>query len=304
MSYGLQFLVICVLVVLGCGKITLQGRVSRAHVRNASDSVLFNAKLFFVMAVVLALMLPLGPINFEGILIALAGAAATFLFQTLYALALRCGPVSLSVLIVNFGAILITAFSVITYREPVYLTHLIGIAFLVVSMLLSVKKDENERGISAKWLVLIFCAMLMTSLGTIIMKIFVKSYGVTMENSENTYVVWVYVFASAMAFVYYAISSHVGKRQKNTYGFFNKYVWLYALAIGIVLGVYQKFYMIGMEYIDGGFMFPTYSGMNSLLMTVIGVVLFGDKLSLRQKIGIGFGIGCVVLMNVRFMVLF
>ena len=44
MSYGLQFLVICVLVVLGCGKITLQGRVSRAHVRNASDSVLFNAK--------------------------------------------------------------------------------------------------------------------------------------------------------------------------------------------------------------------------------------------------------------------
>jgi multidrug transporter EmrE-like cation transporter len=44
--------------------------------------------------------------------------------------------------------------------------------------------------------------------------------------------------------------------------------------------------------------------MQSLGMTAIGLILFKDKLSLRQKIGIAFGIGCVVLMNLRLLQLF
>ena len=59
-----------------------------------------------------------------------------------------------------------------------------------------------------------------------------------------------------------------------------------------------------MEKIDGGFMFPTYSGMQSLGMTVIGILLFKDKLSKRQVLGVVTGISCVVLMNVRWGLLF
>lgn len=304
MSYGVQFLLICAMVVLGCGKVTLQGRVSRIHLNNAADSVLFNAKLFLAMALVLALVLPLGRIEVGGIGLAIGGALSSFLFQTTYALALRTGPVSLSVMIANFNVLFVSIFTVIVYDEKVYLTQLIGVAFLVISMLLSTKKDTEKRGVSGKWLLLIFMAMLMTGLGTIFSKIYVKSYGAELENSENTYIVFVYLFASLLAFIYYFFTAHIVKKEKNTYGFFNRNVWLYALAIGIVLGGFQKLYLVGMEYIDGAFMFPTYAGMQSLGMTVIGLILFKDKLSLRQKIGIAFGIGCVVLMNIRFYVLF
>jgi len=297
-------LLICAMVVLGCGKVTLQGRVSRVHLRNAADSVLFNAKLFLVMALVLALVLPLGRIEPGGMGLAIGGALASFLFQTAYALALRTGPVSLSVVIANFNVLFVSVFTVIVYDEKVYLTQLIGVAFLVISMLLSTKQDTEKRGVSGKWLLLIFLSMLMTGLGTIFSKMYVKSYGAELENSENTYIVFVYLFASLLAFIYYFVTAHAMKKEKNTYGFFNRSVWLYALAIGVVLGGFQKLYLIGMEYIDGAFMFPTYAGMQSLGMTVIGLVLFKDKLSLRQKIGVAFGIGCVVLMNIRFYVLF
>ena len=202
MSYGIQFLVICALVVLGCGKVTLQGRVSRGYLVNTSDSVLFNAQLFLVMALVLAIALPLGGMNLPGIFLAVAAGLGSFLFQTCYALALRCGPVSLSVMIVNFSVLFITAFSVVAYRESVYLTQLIGICFLVLSMILSVKKDNAEKGVSGKWLILIFTAMSATAVATILMKVFVKGYGETLENSENTFVILMYTFASLLAVAY------------------------------------------------------------------------------------------------------
>ena len=52
--------------------------------------------------------------------------------------------------------------------------------------------------------------------------------------------------------------------------------------------------------IPGSFFFPTFSGMSSVLMTVIGILLFGDRLNKRQWVGVLFGIGAVVLLNVQF----
>ena len=296
----LQFGVVLLLVVLGCTKVTLQGRVSRLHIRNTSDSVLFNAQLFIAMAAVIAILFPLGAMNGNGLLLAFLAALGTFLFQTSYALGLRCGPVSLTVLMVNFSVLFITAFSVFYFRESLYLSQVIGIVFLVISMVLSVKKDDGKSGISGKWLFLALFAMATTSAASIFMKLFVKAYSATLENSENTFVVLMYVIASLMAFAYYFFAANTGKKEKNTYGFFNRSVLLFVLLISVALGVYQRFYLVGMENIDGAFMFPTYAGLQSLGMTVIGIVLFRDRLTLRQKIGVACGIVCVVIMNLNF----
>ena len=84
MSYGLQFGVICILVVLGCTKVTLQGQVSRRFIRNTSDSILFNAELFAVIALVMALLFPMGGIGWDGILMAAIMALGTVLFPFLW----------------------------------------------------------------------------------------------------------------------------------------------------------------------------------------------------------------------------
>ena len=136
------------------------------------------------------------------------------------------------------------------------------------------------------------------------MKIFAKEMSAAYENSQNTFMVLAYAIAACLAFAFYLFIAHTGRREVNTYGFFNPRVLLYVLLIGMVLGVYQKLNMIGMERIDGGFLFPTFSGMQSLGMTVIGILLFKAKLSLRQIFGVICGIICVVLMNVRLLQLF
>ena len=304
MPYFLQFLVICIMVVLGCAKVTLQGFASRAHIRSTADSFLFNAQLFLVISVVMAILFPLGLLSPAGIAMAAMTAVGTVAFQAFYALALQTGPVSLTVLFVNFALFFVTAFSVITYREPVYLTQLLGIVFLLVSMLLGVKKSSDEKGISGKWIVYMVIVILANSASSIFMKIFTKEMSAEFVNSQNSFMSLSYLIASFLAFATYFLIAHTGKREGNTYGFFNRHVLLYVLLIGVILGIYQKFYLLGMEKIDGGFMFPTYSGMQSLGMTVIGILLFKDKLSKRQIFGVIAGIFCVVLMNVRWGLLF
>lgn len=298
-SHVLQFLMICVMVVFAVAKVTLQGASSRRYIRGITDSVLFNGQLFAVIAVMLAILFPKEMLPPQGIALAACAAIGTFTFQVAYALALQNGPVSLSVLIVNFSVLIVTAFSILAFDEPVYLSHVIGIVFLVVSMLLSVKKEKNAKAANLKWLILLLVSLLGTSAGTILTQVFTRTMS-SGEGQDNAFVITMYGAASAMAFICYAAGALGKKRNRCTYGFFNGHTWLFVLAIGAVLGIFQKLYMSGMKYIDGGFMFPTYAGLQSLTMTLVGILLFKDKLSKRQMLGIGCGIACVVLMNLQF----
>lgn len=304
MSYGLQFGLICIMVVLACAKITLQGQASRRFIRNTSDSILFNAELFTVISLVMAVMFPLGGIGWDGILMAVFMACGTVVFQSFYSMALRTGPVSLTVLIGNFALLIVSAFSVITYRESIYLTQLIGVVFLVLSMFLGVKKDEGEKGISGKWLFFTVTMTLANAAASIFMKIFSMEMSARIENSANTFLVIAYLFSALLAVLFFLLTSQGGRRERASFGVFNKGVLLFSGIIGLILGIYQRVHMLGLEKIDSGFLYPTYSGMVALCMSFIGILMFKDKLTLRQKIGIVCGIVCVVLMNVRFIKLF
>ena len=144
MSGILAFLWICLLVSLASAKVTLQGQISRTDFKNAQDPVLFNGFLFMAIAVVMALVFPLTPPHLPMVLWALSVSIFTFTFQTTYAMAMACGPVSLTVLIVTFNQFIPITASVILYGEKIYLTQLIGIVFLILSMFLNLKTDKSK----------------------------------------------------------------------------------------------------------------------------------------------------------------
>jgi drug/metabolite transporter (DMT)-like permease len=299
MSYPLQFGVVLLLVVLGCAKVTLQGQFSRRYIRNTSDSVLFNAELFVAIAIVMMILFPMGKIGGDGILLAALTAICTVIFQTTYSLALKSGPVSLTVLLGNFSLFITIIFSIIAYKESIYLTQLVGIGFLILSMILGVKKTNDEKGITGKWILLVLAMILSNGVASIFMKIFSKEISGGAADEQSSFMALSYLIAAALAAGLFFITSGCGKRERASFGVFDKGALLFVGLIGIILGIYQRFYMLGLANIDSGFMFPTYSGMQSLGMSFIGVLMFKDKLTVRQWFGIACGILCVVLMNVR-----
>ena len=301
MSYPLQFLVVLTMALLGCAKVTLQGRASRRFFKNGADSVLFHAMLFLFVALTLVVIFPTAGLTWGGFWLSVLCALFTFCYQVFYAQALKEGPVSLTVLICSFSTFLVVIYSTIAFGETLYLSHIGGMILLIVSMFLNAKQEEKEKG--RRWLFFTLAAMVSTAVGTSIIKLFGKTEAAEVAGSDITFLALSYVAAAVFALGYYALNRYTGKKEKHTFAFSWK-ILAYALAIGVFLGVFQKFYALGMQKLDAAFMMPTWYGLQTLGMTTIGILAFGDKLRARQKWGIVCGLACIIAMNLRILPLF
>ncbi len=295
--------VILLLVLFSCAKVLLQGRISRRSLHNASDSLLFHAQLFLITALLLGMIFPPHAFPPSGWLLALAAGACSMLYQVTYAAALRMGSVSLTVLIANFNTILTALFSMIFFHERVYLSQLLGIALLILSMVLLSKHESRKCPVRGKWFLLSLVAMLSCAAASIVMKLFVK-WESTSVDMGRSFVAVMYFFAALIAGILYLQRRNGRAHEESTYSVKSARLWISAAAVAAVLGGYQIFYTLGIARISGGFLYPTYAGMQSLAMTGIGMLAFGDKLEGRQWIGVACGIACVVLMNLQIFPLF
>ncbi len=295
----IQLLFLVIVTSFGCLKVTIQGRCSRKYIRNTQDSILYNMMFFASVAISLAIALPLAIPNGTIIGMAAVNSLTNTAFQVLYTVALTIGPVSLTVLIINFSVLIPTALSVFALGDKLFFTQMVGIMFLIVSMLLSVNRTEGEKKANKKWLILTVTCLLVNGAGSCIQKLFYQTETAKkILNSDNTYLVFIYIFSSVLALFIYLFCSHTGEKEKSTF-WFSKNVAFYAMAVGVVIAIFQKLYMMGNKLIDGSFMFPTYYGLQSLGMSLIGIILFKDKLTLKQKTGILFGVACIAMMNVK-----
>lgn len=294
-----QFLFLALVSALGCTKVSVQGRCCRKYIRNSQDSVLYNAMFFASVAVALAVALPLSAPTATIIGMSSVHSISYAAFQIIYSVALTCGPVSLTVLIINFSVLIPTALSVVALGDKLYFTQMIGIAFLIISMVLSCNKTEDEQKATKKWLFLTITCLLTNGVGSCVQKIFYETKTAKLiPNSDNTYLVCLYVFSAIVSCIVYAFVANTGKKEKSTF-WFSKNVLFYSIAVGVIIAVFQKMYMMGNKCIPGTFMFPTYYGLQSLGMSLIGIVFFKDRLTVKQKIGILFGIACIAMMNVK-----
>lgn len=299
-----DFLIVFLLALLACVKVTFQGKACRKYVSSSRENVFFNALLFLSIAIFTFLFFGIKRVGISVLAPAFAVGICMVLFQCGYSLALNSGPVSVTVLIVNLNILITTVVSIIMFKEKVYLTQIFGIAFLLGAMFLCVNKDERTAKKTKKWILYTLTAFFASGISSSIQKIFGAS---AVKNSNSSFLFYVYLFGAVMLSAVYTAggiknkeSREKGKKGKKKYGG----ILFYTALIGIVLCIYQQIYMYATGVIDGIFMFPAYSGMQSLMMSFIGVLFFKDRLSARQKASVLCGIVSVVLMNIKFIYLF
>ncbi len=299
MSFLMQSLLILLLEIFACGKVTIQGEVCKKYLKSSRDSFFYNgiffAAVMFFLAVIFRPTIYTGYTFMFGVVIGFSNV----LFQCLYSLALSCGPVSLTVMITSFSIFISTISSVIIFKESVGIFQVVGIIFLVSSLILTTldKSGGNGKKANGKWLALTLIAMVFCGLGSTLQNIYGKLFANTEAGDSSTSMLVVtYGAAAIFAFIIVLFM----KRPTAPHEKFRfKKVLPYALAAGLSLCIYQRLTMIGLANIDGLIYFPVTSGLQSLLMTIIGIVRFKDKLSRQQWIGVGCGFVSVCLMNIR-----
>ncbi len=301
-----QLIFTVIIALLASTKATLQSFVCKRHIRNSQDSILYNTMFFVFVALFLSMTLNIMMPNAEIILWALIMSVGSVLFQVLYSIALSTGPVSITILIINFAVVVPTLASAIVFNEDLFISQLLGIGCLLISFPLSIKEGgEGQQRINKKWIIFTVLTLIFDCLAMTMQKMFctTESYKVHGSIASNTFLVFIYLFGALFAFGIYWCIRMFGKKDyganKHTFKFGFSII-LFALAMGLDLAVYQKFYMTANLKIDGSFFFPTFSGLQSVCMTTIGVLMFGDRLNKRQWLGVIFGICAVILLNVQF----
>ena len=286
----MDFLMILLLCTLAAAKVTLQGRFGKKGLKNDSDIVLFNAIVFLTAAALFCADIPKASLKTR--LFALTFAILTIAFQLSYTKALSIGNVSLTVMAVNLSMLFPTLVSIVFYSESLTPTRIIGIILTVLSFTFTVDLKDKEK-LSHSWLIFTAAAALANGGIGITQKIF----GAQSVSTENkAFVACSYAIAFLIALALYLFMRPREKGSQNAKHKIGR-TYIFAVAVGIILAVFQWLNTYAISIMDGSFLFPIYSGGSIILSTLVGILFFKDRLTKRQKISILLGIVAVVIMN-------
>lgn len=204
--------------------------------------------------------------------------------------ALEIGPMSYTTVIVSFSTLISALSGVAFFGESIGVWQWVGIALMLASFLLAVKEDSQEKSASFRWL--IFCGITFLCTGGI--GLMQKIHQMSSYKAEiNAFLIVAFVSAclgSCLAGLW------ISKKEKTTFLEHDengKVRWvLVAIALfsGIVTAINHKLNLYLSGVMDSAVFFPIVNGGGLVLTTVAAVLLFKEKLTKRQWLGVAIGI--------------
>lgn len=204
--------------------------------------------------------------------------------------ALQSGPMAYTMVITSCSTILTALSGFFFFGESIGILQIVGIALMVGSFIFAAEKKTDDKKGSAIWL--LFCILAFTCSGSI--GFMQKIHQSSAHKSElNTFLVVSFaisfIFATSMALIF----SKKEKKplfEKDGNG---KVIWLFIgimVLSGICVGTNHKLNLALSGQIPSAVFFPVVNGGNLVLTTLSALILFKEKLTRKQWIGVILGI--------------
>lgn len=293
----MNYLLMAVAISFTVGNSTLLHKFSNKGLNNTGDLFLFNGGVNAVWVVIIALFsLFSGGLHFDsttvifGLIYAVLLCAFLFFKMMSYA----TGPVSLTTLIAACSFLITTAYSVIFEKSSVSTAKIIGIIVLLGSLFLCInpKATYSEKGgkITFKWA--IFTAVFFLAGGGV--GILYSEFGKSTVSDNINTMMFIAALLSVIGFL--ALSFIVNKIAKNPSPKVDKNAVKYMLVCGVTSCVYIRLNIFLASVIPTIIFFPVSNGVSVLASSLIGWIVFKEKLNLKQIIGVLVGvIGIVII---------
>ena len=212
-------------------------------------------------------------------------------------LAIKWGPLSITLLVISYSLIIPAFYGIIALGEKLTPIKILGLILLAVSLLLisnvlDRKKEAKalQEKISLRWLIALFFAFAGNGLCSTVQKM----QQIALDGNYKSEFM---IIALAISFVALVIVSIINKEDVRVdtlpcVGF--------AAITGIANGVVNLLVMVlsapGM--MDASILFPTISGGGIVLGFVFAIFVYKEKLSVPQYIGYAIGTASVILLNI------
>ncbi len=217
-------------------------------------------------------------------------------------LALSCGPMPLTTLVLSYSLLLVTFYGIFFLNETPGWGFIPGVALLAVCLFLTnyqkrPKKDAaaagetpppRAGGITLRWVIFVWLAFLGNGLCTIVQKMATVRFGTRYSNE--------FMVAALLAItVGFGIAGLI--RERDLLVPFAKRGWFFAAACGALNGLANVAVIFLSTRMPASVQFPFISAGSILFSLLFSVVLFKEKLTRMQLIGLGVGVLSVVFLN-------
>ena len=279
---------------------TLLRRVFSDKVSSSNSGYnIFNAAMSAICAVTLAACagFTLECSNYTLISAIIFGIATAL--SCLFALkATGIGPLSYTTVIISSSTVITALSGCIFWGEQIKITQIIGIVLMMACLFCSVKKDEVTTRTSIKWLILCIIALLFSGSVGIMQKIHQSS-----QHADELYAFLVIAFEASTVWSLVALVFSIKKEKgrifvKNAGG--SIAITLKTVLIAMVSGICSAACNAINLYLSGkmpsAVLFPILNGGSLVIVVVASMIIFKEKLSLKQWLGILLGVIAIPLL--------
>ncbi len=287
------FLFIAILCLIFTTKSFFMSLLSKKHLHNTADSILINGFIFACIALIFVAFVPSA--GTPEIIFGIVMGTLTVLCQISYMTALSVGPLSLTGLVYNLAMLVPIFVSKLRYDEPLSVFRIVGILLSIAALIINTKPSTGGK-IPKKWYLFILLAFVFNGLVATTTKIFTNDFvpkGVPFPAETYAYLGCAYITATVLSLVAFLVLRAKGGKPTLRPA---PSLFIYAVVVALLLTLFQPIYAYSASIIPGTLLFPVYNGASTLLVTVSGILLFKERLSRRQWIGVATGAVAIVLM--------
>ena len=286
----MPFLIIVLAQSMGLIEALLTKKYSEKHARGGmifTAIVSLASMLFFLFADIITDQNGLQftiPIMIYGLVAGLAFCSASFITF----IALGCGSFVLSKLILSYGVI-ITVIHGLFLRETLSVFGWLGIALIVVSLYFMKGDDDGEQvKINKKWVITIGLSVLLAGLFGVLQRQQQKQFN---HLYDNEFMIVTLAFSGVILLIVGLLKD--GKDIKDVL----KYGVPYSFGAGLVNGASNLLNLLAYTLLPMSLVGPIGSGVAILISFIVSKLVFKEKFSKRQLLGVVLGGIALILFN-------
>ena len=205
-------------------------------------------------------------------------------FSTLFGyMALMCGSMALTSLIVSYSVIIPCIFGIMFLGETLNFMRILGIVLLLISMYL-LKHRANNLKFNKHWFAYVAITFFCNGICSVIQKLHQTVYPSSYYNEFM-------IYSIIVAFTLFLVLAIYKKEEKNTG------VTKYAVLAGILMGVGNYLTLVLSSKVNATVLFPIISAFSMLCNVIVSKLYFKDKFNVMQLTGIGLGVFSVLIIK-------
>lgn len=210
--------------------------------------------------------------------------------------ALECGPFSYTTVIISLSMLIPTLSGAIFWNESIALIQIVGIVLMVGCFVFSVNTGGEQKKASFKWLVYCAVAFICTGLIGIMQKVHQSS---AYKDELDAFLIIAFAFSCVYSTVRWIILTvkngsirfPVEEGKKTVLHW--KPLLMIAFA-GCCVAANNKLNLFLSGVMDSAVFFPVVNGAGLILASLAAFLLFRERLTKRQWIGLVLGIAAVL----------